>query len=176
MHTKNMTKRIAHTSSLSDRQRRIYNFLKEQRIGVLSTVTPDNNPHGVVVYYTVEQDFTIGIVTKRGTRKYENLLHNNHAMLTVFDAYSQATLQITGIAVERGSQDDIIRISGAALGGVMRTSRASLPPIIKLQAGQFTTIQIEPVSIRMATYANPQSGDYDALFESIESFDFKEGA
>jgi len=171
---RNITDPIARKSILGNRQRRIYDFLKEQRIGVLSTVTPDNNPHGAVVYYAVEQDFTIGILTKRGTRKYDNVLHNNHVMLTVFDAYSQTTVQITGIATERGDQEDITKISGVVLGSTLQTSSVNLPPIVKLQAGQFTTIQIKPVSIRMATYANPQSGDYNELFESIESFSLKE--
>jgi hypothetical protein len=49
-----------------------------------------------------------------------------------------------------------------------------LPPILKLQAGSFTTFAVTPASIRMAVYARPDPGDYNQLFESIESFEISE--
>jgi len=156
-----------------DRQQRIYDFLKDQHIGILSMVTPDNNPHGVVVYYTVDDNFVVHILTKTGTRKYDDLTHNGHVMLTVFEPHSQATVQLTGVALERAGADDINKVAGAIIGAALQTSDSALPPIVKLQAGVFTTFQIEPVQIRMAIYARPDPGDYGELFESIESFDFK---
>lgn len=155
------------------REQRIHNFLAEQRIGVLSTVTPDNNPHGTVVYYAIDDDCTIHILTKKGTRKYDNLVHNNHVMLTVFEPRKQITAQVTGVAVEREGRADISRIAGAIFGASSRTSDSGLPPIVKLQAGAFTTFRIRPVQIRMAIYARPDPGSYESIFESVESFDFK---
>lgn len=168
-----MTRTLIARVSLSTRQQRIYNFLHEHHVGVLSTVTPDNNPHGVVVYYTVGENFVISILTKKGTRKYENLAHNNHAMLTVFDTASQTTVQVTGIARERSGRTNIDEVAGEVLGVASETGHAGLAPIVKLQAGTFTTLRIAPVQIRMAIYARPDPGDYDQLFDSIESFDFK---
>lgn len=159
-------------TKLSDRQKRIYNFLAEQRLGVLSTVTPDNNPHGAVVYYALDDDFTIHILTKKGTRKYDNLVHNDHVMLTVFEPRKQITAQVSGIAVEREGRADISRTAGAIFGATTRTSDSGLPPIVKLQAGAFTTFRIRPVQIRMAIYARPDPDSYENIFESIESFDF----
>jgi len=160
-------------NTLSNRQKRIYNFLHDQHIAVLSTVDPDGNPHGAVVYYTIDSDFTMHILTKRGTRKYDNLMHNNHVMLTVFEPRRQTTAQVTGIARERAGQGHINTIAGAILGASLQTSDVGLPPIVKLQAGSFTTFSIEPVQIRKAIYARPESGDYDRLFESIESFELE---
>jgi uncharacterized protein YhbP (UPF0306 family) len=159
---------------LSDRQRRIHNFLKERRIGVLSMVTPDNDPHGVVVYYVVDDDFRIHILTKKGTRKYDDLTHNSRVMLTVFEPHSQTTAQLTGVAVERSGSNDINEVAGAIMGASLQTSDSALPPIVKLQAGAFTTFQIEPLQIRMAIYARPDPGDYEKIFESVESFDLRE--
>ncbi|HSX42924.1 MAG TPA: pyridoxamine 5'-phosphate oxidase family protein [Candidatus Saccharimonadales bacterium] len=168
--------RAVHARSFSERQKRIYDFLNRQRTGVLSTVTPDNNPHGVVVYYAIEDDFVISFLTKKGTHKYDNLIHNDHVMLTVYEPLTQTTAQITGRAIERDSQRSVARIAGAVFGDSLRKSSIGLPPIVKLQAGAFTAFQIEPTSIRLALYARPEPGDYAQLFESIESFEYKEGA
>ena len=174
MSIKNLVSRATINNTLNTRQKRIYAFLKEQHVGVLSSVTPDGNPHGVVVYYAVEDNFIISFLTKKGTHKYDNLLHNDHVMFTVFQPLTQTTVQVTGIAIERESQQSISKITGAIFGDSLSTSDVGLPPIVKLQAGAFTMFQIRPVHIRMATYSRPESGDYDQLFDSIESFEFKE--
>ena len=165
-------KRIGHTEPpvLSERQKRIYDFLNRHHVGVLSTVTPDGNPHGVVVYFVIDRDFTIHILTKTGTRKYDNLIYNNHALLTVFDPELQATAQITGIATEYAGKHTIQRVADA-LYARQGELHKGLPPIMKLQADAFTTFTIVPVQIRMALYQSSHPGSYEDLFTSVESFD-----
>jgi uncharacterized pyridoxamine 5'-phosphate oxidase family protein len=155
------------------RQRRIFNFLDERYVGVLSSVTPDGNPHGAVVYYAIGSNFKIRILTKTGTRKYDNLVHNDHVMLTVYDSGLQTTAQITGTAVERPGLNNINQAADAIFTKLGK-SNEGMPPIMKLQAGEFTTFQIEPAQIRFAQYAKPFSGGYETLFESIESFDLRD--
>jgi len=155
--------------TLSSRQKRIFTFLTEQRTAVLSTVTPEHTPHGTVIYYTITPDFKLHILTKQGTQKYHNIRHNSQVMLTVFSARSQTTAQITGHAIEITDPDHINRVATALFGKAHASS--GLPPIMKLQAGKFTSFQITPSQIRIARYARPQAGSHDELFESIESFD-----
>jgi hypothetical protein len=162
------------SQAFTTRQQRIFSFLDEHYIGVLSSVTPDGNPHGVVVHYAIDHDFNIHILTKTGTRKYDNLVHNDHAMLTVYDPGSQTTAQVTGIAVERSGLGNMNQVADAIF-PKLGVEKEGLPPIVKLQAGAFTTFQIEPVQIHMAVYARAVSGGYEDLFESIESFELKEG-
>lgn len=156
--------------TLSVRQKRIYDFLSQQHIGVLSTVTPDGNPHGVVVYFVVDPDFTIHILTKTGTRKYDNLMHNNHVLLTVFDTKMQATAQITGVAMEFSGIHTVQHVADAIYAKLGELHKG-LPPIMKLQANVFTTFTITPVQIRMALYMNSKPGSYEDMFTSVESFD-----
>jgi uncharacterized protein YhbP (UPF0306 family) len=160
--------------SPGERQRRIYTFLRNHPVGVLSTITPDNNPHGVVVYFVASQDFTIQILTKTGTHKYDNLKHNSHVMLTVFDPDTQSTAQITGITSEQPDHASIQQVASGIIEANTRTSGSLLPPILKLQAGKFTSFRIDPVQIRVATYAHGGYGDYSELFESLESFELKQ--
>ncbi len=163
--------RSSESQQFTDRQRRIHDFLSQQHVGVLSTVTPDNDPHGAVVYYCLGEDFTICLLTKKGTRKYDNIMHNNHVMMTVFEPASQAIAQILGIATEYSAAKEVTEISNKIFKRMMQSHDNQLPPLVKLQAGAFTAFVIEPVQIRMAVYSRPDSGDYNELFESIESFE-----
>lgn len=157
----------------TDRQKRIHNFLSQNPVGVLSTVTPDGDPHGTVIYYTVDEHFSFFFLTKSETRKYDNLKRNGQVMLTVFESQSQSTVQIAGHATEVGDAYTVNAIAGTILATSMKTSEAGLPPISKLQAGSYVAFQIEPATIRMAIYARPDSGEYNDLFETIESFELR---
>ncbi len=158
-------------NTLPTRKRRLLAFMREHPIGVVCSVTPDGDPHGVVVYYTVDENLTVRFLTKVRTRKYDNLKHNSHLMLVVFDARTQTTLTLTGVAVEYAGLDAIHEVARAVFTVPQTTSDNGPPPIAKLVAGAYTTFMIEPAQIRMAAYGRPQTGDYDELFESVESFE-----
>jgi len=156
---------------LSARQRRIYEFLKSNPVGVLSSVTASGGPHGVALYFGIDEHFMISFLTRRGTRKYDNIAHNNSVMLTVYCRETQTTAQISGRASEVRSDEQLIRIAAATLGTSLATSKNGLPPISKLQAGEYAAFTIKPTQIRIATYARPEPGNYADLFESVESFE-----
>jgi len=161
-------------ADLSDRRQRMYNFMHNHPVAVVSTTDPDGNPHGAVIYYAVEKSLTVRFLTKQQTRKYDNLKHNSHMMLTVFDPRTQTTLQYEGVAVERGGQNATNEVATELFETPLKTSDSGLPPLAKLQAGPFTTFRVEPVQIRMAIYGRPDTGDYNELFESIESFELED--
>lgn len=169
MSSQNAQSNLPSIDTLSNRQRRIFTFLTEQRTAVLSTVTPENKPHGTVVYYTITPDFVLHFITKKGTQKYHNMLHSPDVMFTVFSARTQTTAQIEGRAVEIDDRDHLNQLATALFGKAHAES--GLPPIMKLQAGTFTSFQITPAQIRIARYSRPQAGSHHELFESIESFD-----
>jgi hypothetical protein len=158
------------SSQFSDRKQRIYDFLFDTSIGVLSSTDPDGDPHGAVIYYTINKAFEVEFLTKSETKKYDNLVHNNHVMLTVFEPLTQTTVQVTGVAKEIKDGFTINEIAGKALGTSLKTSAAGMPPLSKLEAGSYVAFRIEPVQVRMAVYARPDPGDYNELFETVESF------
>ncbi|HEX7633175.1 MAG TPA: pyridoxamine 5'-phosphate oxidase family protein [Candidatus Saccharimonadales bacterium] len=169
-----MLKSATKKSSFSDRKQRFYDFLKENPVGVLSTVTPDCDPHGVVIYYTVDKNFEISFLTRVGTRKHDNIKHHNHVMLTVFEPRTQTTLQLKGIAHVVKDSYEVNGIAGAILAASLKTSDAGLPPITKLEEGPYVGYRITPKQARMAVFARPDSGEQAELFESIESFEMNE--
>lgn len=157
-------------NKFSDKKQRMYNFLFETSVGVLSSTDPDGDPHGAVIYYTINKDFEIAFLTKSQTKKYDNLIRNNHVMLTVFESLTQTTVQITGVAKQVKNVFDMNKIVDKVIGTSLKSSDAGLLPLSKLQAGSYVAFRIKPVQVRMAVYARPDPGDYDELFETVESF------
>lgn len=164
------------SQELSQRERRIYDFLKANPAGVLSTVDPDGDPHGTVIYFDVNRSFCVYFLTKTDTRKYDDIKRYNHVMLTVFEPKYQSVAQVTGIATEITDSTEINRIAGAAQSASLKTSRSGLPPISKLPAGEYSAFAIKPVQIRMAVYFKPGLNHPSGIFESIESFDWQRDA
>src|SRR5581483_3706735 len=162
-----------HSDVLSDRKRRMYNFLVTNPVGVLSTVDPNGGPHGVVIFFVVDRQLTVKFLTRTKTKKYNNLLHNDHAMLTVFEPRNQTVVQLTGKATELSDSLEVNSVAGGIAGINLEMTGSSLPPILKLEAGDFTVFRIDPVQARMAVYlySRPENGDYQYLFDSVESFD-----
>ena len=150
----------------SESNNRIYAFLRSNPIGVLATVDPDGNPHAAVIYFSVSDDFNLTFTTKHDTKKHDNLIRNNHAMLVCYEASSQTTVQITGSVKKI---DDIGEANEAfthMLQASQQTSESGIPPITKLHAGQYIAYRIKPTQIRMAVFIRPDAGGYD-MFETI---------
>lgn len=155
----------------SEREQRMYDFMKENPVGVLSTVTPDHNPHGVVIYFYIDSYFNIFFITKSDTRKSDNIGRNNNVMLTVFVASSQSVVQVNGKATEIKNREEINAIAGRVFGASKKVDETGVMPITKLDAGSYKAFKIKPTLARMAVYSRPDPGEYEEIFESVESFD-----
>ncbi|CAN5398499.1 hypothetical protein BH09PAT4_BH09PAT4_00440 [soil metagenome] len=156
-----------------EREARIFQFLRDHPVGVLSMVTPENAPHGSVIYFALGQDQTIGFITKRLTRKYRNLSSDNQVMLTCFEATTQTTVNILGHAKETRDAFEVNAIAGAVMGASLKTTKAGIPPISKLKAGAFTAFKITPTSLHMAVYGRSERGGHGDLLQSVESFELQ---
>ncbi|MEO8105141.1 MAG: pyridoxamine 5'-phosphate oxidase family protein [Candidatus Saccharibacteria bacterium] len=155
----------------SDRKRRMYAFLRNNPTAVLSSVDAIGDPHGTVIYFAIDKDFTISFLTKKQTKKYDNLQYNNRIMLTVFEPHTQTIAQVVGMATEIKSSYEVIAIASTVLAASLKTNPSGTPPLAKLEAGPYVAFKVDLVQVRMAIYSRPDSGDYRELFESIESFE-----
>lgn len=165
---------LANRNDMTERQRRIFDFIDSNRAGVLASVDSEDMPHATVIYHVInETDFSISFLTKKETRKYSNLIHNKHVMLVIFDATSQTVVQVVGQAHEITDSDTINAIAAAVCDASLQDSPNGIIPIAKLKAGELMAFRIKPEQIRLACYAQPGSGDYDHVFESIESFELE---
>lgn len=157
-----------------ERRTRIFDFLRENQVGILSTVDPNHNPHATVIYYGVEPDLSITFMTKSGTKKSDNIAHNNHVMLLVFEPNTQTTVQISGKAHKVKDITQTNKIFSDTLQAAWDTSEDGVPPITRLAAGEYVAYNIEPKQVRMAVYARPEVGNYEDLFETLEAHELKD--
>ena len=147
---------------------RTYNFLQNHPAGVLATVDPNGDPHAAVIYYSTDESLTVTFLTKDGTKKSDNLAHYNHAMLTVFDEKLQTTVQVTGIVTKITSDTEISQLFRSMLRASLHHGRSAVPPITRLQKGQFVGYRLKPVQVRLSAYAHPAVRGLGTMFETID--------
>jgi nitroimidazol reductase NimA-like FMN-containing flavoprotein (pyridoxamine 5'-phosphate oxidase superfamily) len=164
MDTKNTSIETAADKDLRDR---MYNFLHKQLIGVLSTVTPKHEPHAAVIYFSVDPSLIIRFTTKKGTRKHANLQHDGHVMFVCYEGSSQTEIQVTGKAVKITEKEEEDAAFDGMLQASMKVSKEGVPPLTKLEAGNFESYRIEPTQINMEVYGRPDHGGYE-MFETLK--------
>lgn len=152
------------------RKQRFAEFMRNYPVGILSSVSPDGDPHGVVIYYTFDEDFNVYFLTRDGTRKCENIARNNHVMLTAVDAKTQTSLQITATCKPVTDARKIKQLLEEIIGISLKTSGGRMPPVSKIKVDSLIAIKLIPVQMRMASYVNSNDPEINP-FESIESFD-----
>ena len=88
----------------------IYQFITGQKLGVVSTVNPENKPESAVVGIAVSESLEIIFDTLTTSRKYQNILHNPHVAFVIgWD--EEITVQYEGIAdvLDNGGEADRLR-------------------------------------------------------------------
>ena len=93
---------------MSVRRDDILAFVREQKLGVVSTVNADGAPQSAVVGYAVTDAFELVFDTLRDTRKAVNLLARPHVSFVLWSG--ERTVQIDGLADElHGTELDELR-------------------------------------------------------------------
>jgi general stress protein 26 len=156
--------------SLNDKNH-IMEFLRKNPVGVLSMVDPSNLPHATVLYYAVDPEFNISFITKNETKKFDNLQHNNNAVMIVFDTLSQTTAQVYGTVSIIEDQIKAQEVFANALQSSMNTSGAVTLPIAKLHAGSYTAFQLKPSSVKMSVFDDLDENADSNLFNRVQFYE-----
>jgi general stress protein 26 len=149
------------------KQKEAHDFLKNHKLGVLATVDPDGDPDAAAIYFTVDNSLNASFLTKSQTKKADNLQHNNHAVLIVYDATTQTTVQLTGIVSKITDAAEVNAVFAQVVYASIDANGNSLPPIAKLEAGDYVAYQLKPSQVRMAVFSRPATGNYSELFKTI---------
>ncbi|HEX6258783.1 MAG TPA: pyridoxamine 5'-phosphate oxidase family protein, partial [Candidatus Saccharimonadales bacterium] len=132
--------------------------LESHRVGVLATANESGEPHAAAVYMTYDDQLNIYFMTKKQTRKSQNLERNNHAAIVVYDADLQTTVQAEGTVGEVDNASLQMRVYEEIRQAAALTSLNTTPPIAQLMAGGYVTYRLVASSLRMATYSSPDTG------------------
>jgi len=149
-------------------EREAYAFLKAHKVGVLATVDPNGEPHAAAIYYAVDRDSSLTFLTKAQTKKADNLEHNHHAMLVVYEAATQTTVQVTGLVDKVTDGSELNDIFTQIIYASLDASNTDVPPIAKLNLGEYVAYRIKPVQVRMASFKqHEEQGNYDSIFKTV---------
>lgn len=128
-------------------------FLKEHDLAVLSSVDRSGNVQGAVVYYLIDQNDFIYILTKSGTGKSRNIFAHHQVALTVHEAGTLQTVQVQGIATIEADQAIKDRVVSQIVKPRPYRGENLLPPVTKLHKGSFMVIKIHPTFMGFHDYA-----------------------
>lgn len=155
------------TVTIQPGQRAAYNFLKKHKVGTLATVSPGGEPHAAAIFYTVDSALTISFVTKTGTKKAHNLEHDPRAMLLVYEAETQTTVQISGRVTKVIDDTKTNELLSEIVYASVEVSHTDVAPIFTLDEGGYVMYQLTPTQVHMATFSHKKPGDYHTLFKTI---------
>ena len=129
---------------------KIMGYVERNPAAVLST-TGSDGPHGSVIYVVPASHGTLCFVTKNKTKKYANLAEHPLVSLTIFNEKESSTLQAVGSAYTA----DSLELKEFVM-DKMRKAHAMmadwLPPVTKLNGGEYVVIGIELTYARLAEY------------------------
>ena len=90
---------------------KVWEFLENNHLAVLATVSEENTPQASLVYYVTEEDFHLYIVTAKDSRKFKNISKNNKVSLVIGQEKTAQVLQIEGEAKVEDLQGGSVPIS-----------------------------------------------------------------
>ncbi|MEO5499233.1 MAG: pyridoxamine 5'-phosphate oxidase family protein [Candidatus Saccharimonadales bacterium] len=76
----------------------VYEWLKEQPLGVLSTLNEAGAPQSATVAFSVTEFGDLLVGTSEGSRKSQNIDHDSRVAFTITDSERRITVQIEGVA------------------------------------------------------------------------------
>jgi nitroimidazol reductase NimA-like FMN-containing flavoprotein (pyridoxamine 5'-phosphate oxidase superfamily) len=148
-------------------QEQILEFLQSHASGVLITADMSANPYGAVVFYTVNDDFSIQFATKSETQKFKNIEQNNQVAFVCYDETTQTSLQLNGNAevIQDPAEKEKVIHNMHLLSDT--TSASTVPPAEKLYAGEYRVVRIVPRVIKLAVFARPDAENNEDLYEIL---------
>lgn len=160
-----MTLEIESTTS-SESPDLVRQFLSGRYSGVLATADAASNPHAAVVYYSLQDDFSLTFGTKTETQKYKNIEENKQVAFVVYNEKEQTTVQVIGHVEVIDDEDARQNVINHMFTASAERSARELPPAEKLLAGEYVALRLVPMVIKMAVFARPDS-EGDDLYETI---------
>lgn len=130
-------------------------FLKSNKTAVISTVSQDGKPMSATIYFAVDEYLNLYFMTKRFTRKFQNLEKNNEVALVIGTTNEPVTAQMQGVA-ERVEGNDEITLRMEQLGKVFKDN-ATIAPLFQLNkdVSEIFIYKVKPYWVRWLDHRDP---------------------
>ena len=131
-------------------------YVDRNPAAVLGTIGQDG-PHGTVIYVIAASHGTLCFVTKNQTKKYQNILENPLVCLTFFNDKESTTLQVAGKAYAADNSQGLQEIVMDKVTKSHAIMSEWLPPVTKIQNGEYVVVGIEVTYARLSDYSGIDS-------------------
>jgi len=128
-------------------------FVRQNDLCVLSTVDRTGNVHGALMYYSVDSEGYIYLLTKSTTQQGRNIYLHTQVSLTIHQSGTSKSAQVQGMAEVETDQVVIDRVFSQMIKPRHYIEGAEMPPVTKLQEGNYMIIKITPISINYSDYS-----------------------
>jgi nitroimidazol reductase NimA-like FMN-containing flavoprotein (pyridoxamine 5'-phosphate oxidase superfamily) len=129
-------------------------FLQQHSGLVISTVSKDNILEAAYVFYALNEQSELLILTDKSTQKYLNIQSNKNVAFVVTDEKNLLTLQGNGEASEILNANESIAAFDALIKVITKQIENWPPPAGKLQDTGIAILKITPTWLRLRDYAN----------------------
>lgn len=131
----------------------VLEFLVQNKLGTLATVTKSGKPHADSIYYTVDDTFEISFLTETGTLKYKNIQYQNDVFFVVTNIEKKITAHIKGTA-SLVTDKDSLKIMMKRLAIMLNGGESfdAVLPILKRDDGNLVVVKISPEEVRFSDY------------------------
>jgi len=151
--------------SISEKYEKIAEYINDNPIATFCTVGADGSPYGAVVYVCPDQEKpVIYFLTKNRTKKYSNIQAHDAVSLTIVNPGQNSTLQANGTAFTVRDSHALDMITKKMVRAKPSASDW-LPPVSKLEAGQYVIVGIKVTHARLAEFAGMELTREDIFTE-----------
>jgi len=140
---------------MADTKQQILDFLKTNALAVAATVSPKNEPQAATVIYMADDDFNFYFVTRRHTRKVENLESNKNVALVVGTQAAPITIQANGEAELLNEKNELGQFI-QKLSEKKNLEEMYYGPFLNLPGLDFVVFKVKPKWMR-ALYLNTET-------------------
>ena len=141
-------------------------FLGQENIGVLATLSPEGSPRARFVYYTFDEQFNIYFLTYKNTRKVTDLEKHSSAAFTVANELVPESIQIEGtvsdVTDEPTSNETIHKLFER-----LKSNKEFGAPLTHFDTSTFRFYKLTPSWIRFGDFTTSATRTEDALEEIV---------
>lgn len=149
---------------------KVYKFINNHAIAILSTVSPDNTPSAAAIYVIPDKELNLYFLTESDTEKSRNIENSsNKAAITIIDPANLVEIQAKGTVSETEDPQYFIKLAKENAEEVAGFHWP--PPLSKLATEGFHIVyKFTPTWLRVADFSETGGGSSKAgttLFHQI---------